>query len=295
MKNKRIITVLVLFIIAAAVIATSAGIFSTEGPGPAPHTSVRGDTVILYGKGIYQHMSQDVAIQGVAQDYVTLVTAIFVLPATLYLARKNSLAGLFLLSGTLGYFLLTYLFYLAMAMYNAMFLAYVLLLGLSFFAFILTIPSYPPAMIGKIFADSAVIRKAGGFLIMNCLLIALLWLGVVLPPLFSGAIIPVAIEHYTTLIVQGFDLSLFLPMGVVAGGLAFRRNAYGYLFTVIYMIFLTQLMAALTSKIIFMACAGASVIPVIFIMPTLCLIAGFFSYRLLKEGARCPSLLQEKQ
>lgn len=83
----------------------------------------------------------------------------------------------------------------------------------------------------------------------------------------------------------GFDLGLLLPMAFVSGILALRKNSYGYLFTNIYVIFLSILMAALTSKILFMAQAGANVIPVIFIMPTICVIAVVFSVLLLRNMA----------
>lgn len=54
-----------------------------------------------------------VAIQGIAQDYVTLLVGIPLLLVELYFFRKGSLSGKFLLTGTLLYFMLTYLFYLA--------------------------------------------------------------------------------------------------------------------------------------------------------------------------------------
>ncbi|MFB0509595.1 MAG: hypothetical protein ACETVX_03795, partial [bacterium] len=109
------------------------------------------------------------------------------------------------------------------------------------------------------------------------------WLSIVLPPLLDGSIFPKELQHYTTLIVQGFDLGLFLPMAFVSGILALKKNPYGYLFTTIYVIFLSLLMTALTSKILFMANAGANVIPVVFIMPTINIISIIFSALLLKN------------
>ncbi len=58
---------------------------------------------------------------------------------------------------------------------------------------------------------------------------------------------------------------------------------HGYLFTVIYTLFLALLMTALTAKILFMARAGAPVIPVIFIIPTINGIAVLFSVALLRN------------
>ncbi len=289
MKHEKTISVLVILMVVASVIATATGIFSSQGPGLYDYESIRGKIISIYGKGLYQHMSAEVAIQGIAQDYVTLLLGVPLLLISLFLARKNSLRGLFLLSGTLAYFLVTYLFYLAMAMYNRMFLIYVFLLGTSFFAFILTLFSYQVKELPGVSHSEKIFRTAGWFLIANASLVGLLWLKIVVPPLLDGSIIPAEVQHYTTLIVQGFDLGLLLPMAIVSGMMAIKKHLFGYLFIVIYVIFLSLLMTALSAKILFMARAGANVIPAVFIMPTINLIAMVFAVLLLrniKSGAK---------
>lgn len=283
MQHSVLLTIVVILIALVAALATSTAILSHQGPGPYTYQSIRGETVPIYGYGLYQHMSAEVAIQGLAQDYVTLCIGVPVLLISLFWARRGSRKALFVLSGTLGYFFLTYLFYTAMAMYNALFLAYVFLLGASFMAFILLLFSYDLPHGKNWFASEKQVRTAAIFLIMNASLVALLWLKTVLSPLFDGTIIPPEVQHYTTLIVQGFDLGLFLPMAFVTGILALRKNEYGYLFTVIYTLFLALLMTALSAKILFMARTGANVIPVIFIMPTINLLAVIFSITLLRN------------
>lgn len=283
MKNKKIITNLVLIIVIISALVALNGIFSSGGAGEYVYESIRGNEVRIYGKGLYQHMSADVAIQGIAQDWVTLLFGIPALLASLYSARKNSKRGIFVLSGVLGYFLVTYLFYMAMAEYNRMFLAYVILLGASFFAFILNLFSYDMANLRGLFQSEKILKYTGIFLMINSILIALLWLSVIIPPLLDGTIIPKEVEHYTTLIVQGFDLGLLLPITFVSGFLALRKNSYGYLFTIINVIFLSLLMTALSSKILFMANAGQNVFPAVLIIPTIGLIAIGFSISIVKN------------
>lgn len=283
MKNSKPVTVLVILIVLASIAAAAAGIFSGGGPGQYEYESIRGEKITIYGKGLYQHMSADVAIQGIAQDYITLFAGVPLLIISLLLSRKNSLRGQFLLAGILGYFLVTYLFYLAMGMYNTVFLVYVFLLGTTFFAFLLTVFSIHGRGGVSFIKSERLIRNAGIFLIINSVMIALLWLGVVIPPLTDGTIIPREVQHYTTLIVQGFDLGLLLPAAFITGLSALRKKPLGYLFTIIYLIFLSLLMTALVSKILFMAAAGANVIPVIFIMPSIALISIIFSALLLRN------------
>ncbi len=283
MKHKTTITILSLLIAILATAATTVGIFYQQGIGQYEYESIHGQKVIIYGKGIYQYMSADVAIQGIAQDYITLILAIPLLLIALFFSRKNSRRGLFLLSGTLGYFLLTYLFYLAMAMYNALFIVYVFLLGASFLAFVLTLFSYKIEKIKDTLYSEKLLQSAGLFLIISSMLVSFSWLSVIIPPLLDGSIIPPQLQHYTTLIVQGFDLALFLPMSFISGLLALKKENYGYLFTTIYVIFLSILMTALSSKILFIANTGGNIIPVVFIIPTINLIAIIFSILLLKN------------
>jgi len=123
------------------------------------------------------------------------------------------------------------------------------------------------------FSKSVPVKTAGGFLILNALLIALLWLEIVVPPLLEGSIIPVETEHYTTLIVQGLDLGLLLPLAVAAGILFIQRKPIGFLAAPVYLVFLSILMIALIGKIIAIGFLGQNIIPVVFIIPSIALVS----------------------
>ncbi|MBN2864368.1 MAG: hypothetical protein JXN62_14465 [Bacteroidales bacterium] len=283
MKNKKVISVLVIVVAIIAIIAASSGIFSHGGNGQYDYQSIRGKTVTIYGDGLYRHMSADVAIQGIAQDYVTLFLAVPLLLISLIFAIKGSLRSRFLLAGILNYFLLTYLFYLEMAMYNEMFLAYVILTGASFFAFILLLLNFDIQKLPVLFSSNIPVKFIGVFLIFNSIVIALLWLSVVIPPLIDGSVIPDAVDHYTTLTVQGLDLAFFLPISFVSGFLLIKRKPFGYLMSTVTLIFLPMLMTALTAKIIAMALEGVNVIPAVFIIPSILTISIVCSMLLLKN------------
>ncbi len=265
--GREVVTVLIFVITIGATIAAAVGIFSTGGPGSFEYESIRGETVTIYGKGIYRHMSAEVAPQGIAQDYVTLILAVPALLFSFFWSRSGSAKGRLLLAGTLGYFLVTYLFYLTMAMYNALFLLYCLLLGCSFFALAITLLSFDTKSLADQFTEGLSTKWAGGFLIFNSVMIALLWLSMVVPPLLDGTMIPPETEHYTTLIVQGLDLGLLLPLGFVSGLLFVKKRAMGYLMAPVYLVFLCLLMTALSAKIIAMGRAGYEIIPAVFIIP----------------------------
>ncbi|HER25072.1 MAG TPA: hypothetical protein ENO17_08500 [Candidatus Atribacteria bacterium] len=283
MKQQKTVNILVFVVVVVALLATLWGICSNQGPGTYQYESIRGQMITIYGKGIYQHMSREVAVQGIAQDYVTLFIGIPLLLVSLFLTGKNSLKARFILAGTLGYFLVTYLFYTAMAMYNEMFLGYVILLGASFFAFANTMFSFDLKQVPSCFTQSTPVKFVGGFLIFNSITIAFLWLSVVLPPLLKGTICPPEVEHYTTLIVQGFDLGLLLPIAFVSAVLFLKRKPFGYLLATVYMIFLSILMTALSGKIIAMASIGVNVFPAVIIIPLINLLAIICSALLIKN------------
>jgi len=283
MKHGKSILFLSAAIVVISAVTTFFGIFSTGGPGAFEYESIRRQTVTIYGQGLYQHMSAEVAVQGIAQDYVTLCLGIPLLFIALYFASKNSFKGRFLLAGTLGYFFVTFLFYTCMAMFNFMFLGYVALLGLSFFALALTLLSFNLAELPSRFAPATPVKFVGGFLLFNTISIAFLWLSVILPPLLNGTIYPGQLEHYTTLIVQGLDLGLLLPLAIVSAILLLKRSNWGFLLAPVYIIFLALLMTALSAKIFAMAQVGANVIPVVFIIPIINLLAIFCAVLLVKN------------
>lgn len=272
MKQKQTITILIGAIIILSATAALVGIFTTGGPGNFGYVTIRGETVTIYGKGIYKHMSADVAIQGIAQDVVTLFIGIPLLLFSLFGFRKSSVKNRFLLTGVTGYFFVTYLFYTAMGMYNELFLVYVTLLGLTFFALFNLFISFDIKIISEYFSVKAPAKFTGGFLIFNSIAIALMWLGRVIPPLLDGSVYPVDLQHYTTMIVQGFDLGLLLPVSFVAGWLLLKKRPMGFLIGVPYIVFLSVLMSALSAKIIAMGINGVNIIPAVFIIPAINLV-----------------------
>jgi hypothetical protein len=233
-------------------------------------------------------MSAQVAPQGIAQDYITLFLAVPLLLISFLLARKGSQKARIVFAGTLGYFLVTYLFFLVMGMYNEMFLGYVVLLGSSFYSFLLALQSFTVNNLPLSFHEKTPVKLIGTVLLFIAGSIALLWLSIVIPPLLDGTIIPVQVEHYTTLIVQGLDLALLLPAAFISGILFIKRRATGYLLTPIYFVFLSLLMSALTAKVIAMACLGYNVVPVIYIIPAfnvLSIVCTIVLLTKIKEGS----------
>lgn len=283
MKHKTILILLTSVILVMASIAAGTGIFSNEGPGPFEYKSIHGESVQIYGKGVYSYMSAELAPQGIAQDFITLFLALPVLLISLVYSLKGSVGGKLVHTGVTSYLFVTYLFYLAMGTYSYLFLVYVILLGSTAASLTLGMLSLGQIDLPGQLKRQAPVKAAGSFLIFNCLAIGLLWLGRIVPPLIDGTIYPEGLDHYTTMIVQGFDLALLLPLSIVSGFLLYQRNESGILLGIVYLVFLSILMTSLTAKIIYMGILGQNIIPVVFIIPVFMLTAYGFSYSLIKK------------
>src|SRR5213076_194006 len=99
---RKSIRFLVMAIAVSSFIATTSGIFTKQGPGQSEFKSVFGQTVFLYGTGLYKNETISMASQAIAQDYVTLFVGVPLLLLSLFLSEKGLMKGRLLLTGTLG-------------------------------------------------------------------------------------------------------------------------------------------------------------------------------------------------
>lgn len=292
MSPARRWTGLILVIAALATAAALAPFLIQAGPGPSHYTSVRGEEVLLYGRGPYRHMPADVAVQGLAQDLVTLLVGVPVLLGALVWARRGSRAGHLALCGAVAYLLVQYFMYLGMGTYNELFLTWVALVLLTFHALLRLLLAVPAAAFTVAPGRRSARRFVGGVLLINGGLIALLWLGVVLSPLAEGRLYPAGLAHFTTLIVQGFDLALFLPPSLLAGFWYWRGQTPGDLLAPVYTVFLTLQMLALVAKLAWMSAVGVSAGPALLVIPVL-LVEAAIAATLALRAHRGASLIPE--
>lgn len=228
MKYQNTLKWLVPLIGILALFAAGMGLFY-ETPGqPYSITSFRGEQVTINGRGLYYYDTVSTAAQMQGNDLITLVLGLPLLVVSTWLALRGSLRGQLLLTGTLGFFLYTYMSMSMLTAYNPLFLAYVALFALSLYAFILSMLSVDLATLPQQFSPklprgwiAAVLFAVGGFL-------ALAWIGRVAPEMLDPQM-PAALENTTTRVIQAMDLALIAPLAILAGILLLRRIAWGYL------------------------------------------------------------------
>lgn len=159
-------------------------------------------------------------------------------------------------------------------MYNQLFLVYVLLTSLSFFALAITIISFDIDSLADSFKKNLPLKYIGGFLIFVAIMVAMSWLGRIVPPLIDGSVIPQGLDHYTTIPVQALDLAFMLPLAFLSGFLLIKRKAIAYLMAPIITNFLIIMMLAISAKIFGQFIRGtAGTLPIMIIFVVFAVIA----------------------
>lgn len=255
MKYQKSVSILILFIAMLSLLAGIMGILSMGGSGTRAFISLNGDTVYLYGKGIYINDSVAAAAQAIAQDWVTVVLGIPLLILSCIFSRKKSLRARILLAGTLAYFLYTYMSYSFLCMYNPLFLVYVALMSMCFFALILVLISFDLQLIKKAFNDDLPVKTIGILIIVFTCAIALMWLGRIVPPLINDEI-PSGLDHYTTLVIQAMDFGFVIPVSILSSILLMHRKPVGLLLSSVMCMKGATMLTSLTVMVINQALAG---------------------------------------
>lgn len=285
MRNKKVITALVIIIAILSFVASAMGVFSGRGDAVEEHQflSLHGENIGLHSRGIYQNDSVSVAAQGIAQDAVTLILGIPMLLISLILARKGLLKGRLLLTGTIGYFLYAYISYTFLSMYNSLFLVYVMLMSACLFAFILCIISFDITALKISFSPKLPVRFIGGFQLFIAFILFMMWMGRIVPPMMARSI-PMGLEHYNTLVIQALDLGVIVPAAILSGIMIIRKKEIGYLLSSIIIIKGLTMLTAISAMLVGMINAGVEVsIVELTVFPLFNLIAVFCMVVLLKN------------
>jgi hypothetical protein len=239
MPNRNALTWLVPLVALLAAVAATAGLLLTGGEGPSTFTTVHGQTVQLYGQGLYRHDTVFFAGAFKGLDGLTLAVFVPALLASFWWRQRGSVRGAFLLAGMLGVFLYNSASMAFGAAYNPLFLVYVALLASSFYAFVLAFGSLDHAAAAARVSARLPRRGLAIFLFVAGLAPLVLWLGDVLGALAEGRV-PELLGSYTTAYTYAVDLALVVPAAFLSGFLLLRRVPVGYALSTVMLVLLTS-------------------------------------------------------
>jgi hypothetical protein len=238
-----------------ALFAACMGLFYQTPGEPYPFTSLRGESVMINGRGLYYYDTVSSAAQQQGNDVVTLFVALPLLAVSSWMTFRGSLRGRLLLTGTLGFLLYTYLSMCMLTAFNALFLVYVAIFGLSMYAFVLCMMSFDLENLPRHFSERLPRGWIAALLFLIGAFLALTWMGRILPPLVQNT--PPLLDNGTTMVIQAMDLSLIVPLAILSGVLLLRRSAWGYLLTSVFVLKAISLGLAVSAMVVNMTLAGA--------------------------------------
>lgn len=226
---------------------------SDEGASHA-YTTVRGETVEIFGQGLYRYDSLLVGSGNLGVDLVTLVLAVPLVVVFAVLYGRGSKRGELLLAGMLGF--LAYVYAgrtLGTTAYNDLFLVYVIVFAASVLALFLLLASLGSE---DPFRAAALPRRAIAAIVLAIAgVTTALWLEAPITALLGSAS-PATLDHYTTLFTHGLDLAVVVPLLTVSGIMIARRRTLGYLAAVPPLVLVAMLAPTLTSMTMHQVRAG---------------------------------------
>ena len=166
--------------------------------------------------------------QNLGTDVVTLCVAIPLLGIAAGAMRVGSLRARMLWLGALGYLVYAYGMYALGVRWNPLFLAYLTLFSLSFFALVIGLLGTDAALV-RSRAAGVPVRAVAAYLIAIAVLVSGVWLKEEVGSLLQGTV-PLSVQQFEapTNIVHVFDLGLVLPAMVIAAVLLLRGRPWGY-------------------------------------------------------------------
>lgn len=286
MKPNRIPIRLAIIIIPLALLAAGAGVFWQGSGEPYPFETLRGETVMIRGHGLYRYDTINSSSQEIGTDIVTLLIGIPLLITGILLGYKGMLRGQLLLTGALGYFLYTYGAMCFLTAFNPLFLVYVALFSLSLFGFILSVKNLDVDQVARHISDGFPRRAVATYFIIVAIFLTLTWLGLVAAPSLTWAP-PAGLESAITMVVQALDLGVIVPTSFITAILLLRKQAWGYALSSVLLLKILMMGAALIAMIVGQILAGVAVdvvISVIFVIISLTgIILGILTLKNVRE------------
>lgn len=162
-------------------------------------------------------------------DAVTLFLAVPVLVGALIFSARGSLKAQLVWMGALDYMLYNYAFYLFGASFNAFFLIYVALLGLSIFALIFGLINLDVNRIHQQFHERTPVKWIGGYFLFVAFGLGAVYLMQSIGFIFTGQLPSiVTTSGHPTSIVFALDLTLLVPWFVVGALWLIKRQPWGF-------------------------------------------------------------------
>jgi hypothetical protein len=261
MRTSKALIILSLLTGLLAVAQSGMGLFFQDGGSPFNFTTLHGQTVEIYGQGIYHFDTSFRAPIFKGTDAVTLFLCVPLLGIALVWYTRGSKRGRLFLTGVLAYLLYESASVTLGTAYNPMFLVYIASFSSSLFAFALAYTSIDTQDLADQFAAGRGLPRRGIAILLFVAGAALLfaWLTDLINWLAPGAMPGIA--SYTTEVTYAIDLGIIAPLAFLSGIQLLRRKPVSYLISAILLIMLAIIGVVVTTQTLFQMQAGITLSP----------------------------------
>ena len=228
MKGQPALNWLVPLIAILAIITSAVGLFSRGGEGPFPFLTIYGNTVEMYGQGIYRNDSLFAAGLFRGTDAITLFVSVPLLLISFLFHLRGSLRGSIFMIGPLAYCLYVGATYTFSVVFNSLFVVYTALFSASLFATIIVLTTFDTQSLANKVTSDMPQRGMAIFMFVAGPGTLMLWISELIGPLMTGQA-PANLGPYTTMFTHGFDSAIITPATVITGIYLLKRKPLGYL------------------------------------------------------------------
>lgn len=254
-KSLHLVTLL---IIVLSIMTSSIGLLYTTGGKAYDFVNQYGDTVKIYGDGLYAHDSYFMAPIFRGTDFTILFIAIPILVSALILdiKRKGLKNRIFLMSviSLFTYYSASIAFGVT---YNILHLIYIALFSSSFFGLIIAINTLNKEQFENRIGDKLPIKGIYVFLLLTGIFLIVAWLPDIVKSLVLGRSL-VLIEIYTTQITYVLDMGIIVPTALICLFELKKRSCIGYILLPLLLTVCTIMGIMLSIQTVFQIRVGIS-------------------------------------
>jgi len=207
----------------------------------------------IFIESTYARENRLYAAQGIGQDIVNLFIVVPILLIAAVFAWRKSKLGFLIWSGAIFYLAYSYTIYSFGLHFNNLFIAYCLILGLSFYSLIYFVIISLNENVSEWFAKEVSTKSTGLFLIVIAVLFYFIWLSEIIPAILKNAT-PKSIIESGLLInpVHVLDIAICLPALIISGIALIKMKSIGFLLAPTMMIFCIFMSIAIAAMVFVM-------------------------------------------
>ena len=147
------------------------------------------------------------------------------------------------------------------------------LFSLTLFGFILSLSNLDADDVAHSMSGGFPSRATASYFIIVAVFLSLVWLGLVAYPSLTW-IPPAGLESAITMVIQALDLGVIVPISLGTAILLLKKRSWGYVLSMVLLLKILTMGAALIAMIIGQMLAGIAVDPVTSIIFTLISLSG---------------------